>query len=130
MRLDPLNLPQNVLDFLAERHLATLSTLRPDGTLHVVPVGFSWDDATKTARVITRAHSAKVRNLASGTARAALSQVDGGRWLTLEGVARVASDAETVERAVAGYALRYRPPASRDDRVALEIRVDHVMGRC
>jgi len=130
MRFDPNHLPQSVLDFLAERHLATLSSLRADGTLHVVPVGFSWDDRTKTARVITRAHSTKVRNLSSGTARAALSQVDGGRWLTLEGVARVATDPETVALAVQGYSSRYRPPAERDDRVALEIRVDHVMGRC
>lgn len=130
MRLDPQNLPQAILDFLAERHLATLSSLRPDGTLHVVPVGFSWDNRTGTAWVITRSGSTKVRNLSGGMARAALSQVDGGRWLTLEGVARVCTDPADVALAVAGYSARYRPPAERDDRVALAIRVDHVMGRC
>ena len=32
-----------MLAFLAERHLATLTTLRADGSPHVVPVGFSYD---------------------------------------------------------------------------------------
>ncbi|WP_308249751.1 pyridoxamine 5'-phosphate oxidase family protein [Sphaerisporangium fuscum] len=31
--------------FLAEPHLATLTTLRPDGTPHVVAVRFTWDGA-------------------------------------------------------------------------------------
>ena len=35
--------PARSLDFLAERHLATLTTLRRDGTPHVVPVGFTYD---------------------------------------------------------------------------------------
>src|ERR1044071_1063656 len=50
--------------FLAERHLATLTTLRPDGSPHVVAVGFTWDPAAGLARVITFAHSRKARNLA------------------------------------------------------------------
>ncbi|MDA0256516.1 MAG: pyridoxamine 5'-phosphate oxidase family protein, partial [Chloroflexi bacterium] len=40
MALDLDRLPEEVLAFLAERQLATLSTQRPDGSLHVVPVGF------------------------------------------------------------------------------------------
>ena len=35
-----LALPPDQLAFVTERHLATLSTLRPDGSPHVVPVGF------------------------------------------------------------------------------------------
>jgi nitroimidazol reductase NimA-like FMN-containing flavoprotein (pyridoxamine 5'-phosphate oxidase superfamily) len=63
-----------VLAFLAERHLATLTTLRPDGSPHVVPVGFTYDPATRTARVITSGTSAKVRHLRAGGARVAVCQ--------------------------------------------------------
>ena len=44
MALDPAALSDDALAFLATRHLATLTTLRPDGSPHVVPVGFTWDD--------------------------------------------------------------------------------------
>jgi hypothetical protein len=36
---DPGELGAAALEFLRERHLATLTTLRSDGTPHVVPVG-------------------------------------------------------------------------------------------
>jgi PPOX class probable F420-dependent enzyme len=131
---DPRNLSDEVLTFLAERHLATLTTLRADGSPHVVPVGFSWDDEAGLARVITFAPSRKARNVAARAAagagtRAAVCQVDGGRWLTLEGEATVTDDPARVAEAVARYAERYRPPGPREDRVAIEIRVDRVLGR-
>jgi PPOX class probable F420-dependent enzyme len=128
MALDPAALPPLVLDFLVERHLATLTTSRPDGSPHVVPVGFSFDVDLGLARIITFAGSVKARNAAGG-GRAAVCQVDGGRWLTLEGPVRVATDDEAVRLAVAGYAARYRQPGERADRVAIEIEVDRVMGR-
>ena len=40
-----------LLQFLTERHLATLTTLRTDGSPHVVPVGVTYDAASRTARV-------------------------------------------------------------------------------
>jgi F420H(2)-dependent biliverdin reductase len=117
-----------VVAFLDERHLATLTTLRADGSPHVVAVGFSFDHDAHVARVITWAASVKARNAARG-GRAAVCQVDGGRWLTLEGPVRLVTDADGVAAAVAGYAARYRQPKERDDRVAIEITVDRVMGR-
>ena len=130
MAYDPADLPDEVLAFLTERHLATLTTLRPDGSPHVVAVGFSWDDAAGLARVITFAPSRKARNLLErpGT-RAAVCQVDGGRWLTMEGTARVTDEATAVAEAVRRYADRYRQPGEREDRVAIEITVDRVLGR-
>jgi F420H(2)-dependent biliverdin reductase len=116
------------LAFLAERHLATLTTLRADGSPHVVAVGFSYDADAGIARVITFARSVKARNAGRG-GRAAVSQVDGGRWLTLEGPVRLVTDPDGVARAVAAYAARYRQPGERDDRVAIEIHVDRVLGR-
>jgi len=116
--------------FVAERHLATLTTLRPDGSPHVVAVGFTWDAAAGLARVITFAPSRKARNvLAAPGGRAAVSQVDGGRWLTLEGPAVVTDDPARVAEGVRRYAARYRDPKERDDRVVIEIQVDRVLGR-
>jgi PPOX class probable F420-dependent enzyme len=128
MAFDPRRLPGDVLAFLAERHLATLTTVRPDGTPHVVPVGFTWDDETGLARVITSGGSRKVRHLAAG-GRVALCQVDGGRWLTLEGRAEVTAEPARVAEAVERYAERYRAPRPNPERVAVEITVDRVLGR-
>ena len=130
MALDPADLSDDVLAFLGEYHLATLTTLRPDGSPHVVPVGFSFDPGDRTARVITFPSSRKARNVAAAPgSRAVVSQVDGGRWLSLEGPAVLTDDPERVAAAVTGYAGRYRQPGDRPDRVAIEIAVDRVLGR-
>ncbi|MBK9180376.1 MAG: TIGR03618 family F420-dependent PPOX class oxidoreductase [Acidimicrobiales bacterium] len=129
MALDPTALPAGALAFLAERHLATLTTMRADGSPHVVPVGFSFDAASGVARVITFEGSQKYRNARLG-GRAALCQVDGRRWLSLEGPVRAVPVGDpAVADAVAGYSARYQPPKERSDRVALEIRVERVLGR-
>ena len=128
MSLDPAALPTSTLEFLAEYHLASLTTLRADGSPHVVPVGCSYDPAERLVRIITFEGSQKVANARRG-GRSAVSQVDGGRWLTLEGTISASTDPERVAAAVAGYAARYRQPGEREDRVALEIAVDRVLGR-
>ena len=56
-------------------------------------------------------------------------QVDGGRWLSLEGPVRLVTDRDGVRAGVDGYAARYRQPAERDDRVVIEIDVDRILGR-
>lgn len=130
MALDPAHLSDEVLAFLADRHLATLTTARPDGSPHVVPVGFSYDADVRLVRVITFAPSRKARNLvAAPKSRAVVCQVDGGRWLALEGPAMVTDDPDRVAAAVAGYSVRYRQPGERHDRVAIEIAVDRILGR-
>ena len=118
----------DVLGFLRDRHLATLTTLRADGSPHVVPVGFGYSPDEHLVRIITFAGSQKAVNAERGS-RAAVSQVDGGRWLTLEGESRLVADADGVAAAVAAYAARYQAPSERDDRVAIEIRVDRMLGR-
>jgi PPOX class probable F420-dependent enzyme len=126
--LDPHDLPASVLEFLTERHLATLTTLRPDGSPHVVPVGVTYDPATRTARVITSGTSVKVRHVRAGRSRVAVCQLEGRRWLTLEGTAVVRDDAASVADAVERYARRYRQPRENPLRVVLEISVDRILG--
>ncbi|SFA71357.1 PPOX class F420-dependent oxidoreductase [Cellulomonas marina] len=128
MSLDPAALPPHVLAFLADRHLATLSSLRADGSPHVVPVGFTWDDEARLARVITSGGSVKARLAARG-GRVALCQVDGGRWLTLEGEVRVLSSPDEVREGERRYAQRYRVPRENPERVVLAVAVDRVLGR-
>jgi len=122
------NLSSGLLAFLAERHLATLTTLRSDGTPHVVPVGFTFDAGDLTARVITSGTSAKARHVRTGRARVALCQVEGRRWLSLEGTAAVRDDPASVRDAEARYARRYRQPRENPARVVLEISVDRILG--
>jgi F420H(2)-dependent biliverdin reductase len=130
MALDPAHLPDEVVSFLTERHLGTLTTLRADGSPHVVAIAFTWDPEAGLVRVISFANSRKARNLVTSPgSRAAVCQVDGGRWLTLEGPAELTDDPERVAEAVRRYTERYRPPKERSDRVAIEIRVDRVLGR-
>ncbi|MEY4162444.1 MAG: hypothetical protein RI939_1173 [Actinomycetota bacterium] len=128
MAIQPGSVGDEVLAFLREYHLASLTTSRADGSPHVVPVGFSYDDTSRTVRIITFASSQKYRNALRG-GRAAVSQVDGGRWLTLEGTVSGTDDPARVALAVEGYAARYRQPGERPDRVAVEIAVDRIMGR-
>ncbi|MEX0768870.1 MAG: TIGR03618 family F420-dependent PPOX class oxidoreductase [Microthrixaceae bacterium] len=128
MSVDPGNLPASTREFLQERHLATLTTLRGDGSPHVVPVGFSYDVDARLVRIITFPGSVKVRNAERG-GRAVVSQVDGGRWLSLEGIIVATQDPTRVAAAVEGYSSRYQEPGERNDRVALEISVDRILGR-
>ncbi|WP_199425197.1 TIGR03618 family F420-dependent PPOX class oxidoreductase [Actinotalea solisilvae] len=119
--------------FVTERHLATLATLRPDGTPHVVPVGFTWDPEAGVLRITTRVTSAKVRHIrraadAGRPARVAVCQVDGGRWLTFEGAATVETDEDEVADAVRRYARRYRQLEHDPRRVVVRVAVDRVLG--
>jgi PPOX class probable F420-dependent enzyme len=128
MAFDPAALPDEVLAFLAERHLATLTTLDAKGRPHVTAVGFTFDPTARLVRVITNAGSQKAVNAARG-GRAAVGQVDGKRWLSLEGEATVTDDPARVAAAVAAYGARYRQPGENPSRVAIEIAVERVLGR-
>lgn len=119
-------------DFWSEWHLSTLTTLRADGSPHVVPVGVTVDDEFEVARVICSRDSVKARNIrAAGAdgAPVAVSQVDRRRWSTLEGIAVVREDPESVRDAEARYAVRYgRQPRPNPERVVLEITINRRLG--
>ncbi len=61
--------------FLREEPVVWLSTVRPDGTPHLVPTWFAWDGAAIT--IISKAGAQKVRNLrANGCAMLALGDAE------------------------------------------------------
>ncbi|MEW2285170.1 TIGR03618 family F420-dependent PPOX class oxidoreductase [Streptomyces sp. NPDC047841] len=130
---DPAAPEEPYLAFWRERHLCTLTTLRPDGSPHVVPVGVTYDAPAGLARVISNKTSAKVAHvLAAGDAgaRVAVCQVDGRRWATLEGRAHVRAEPERVAEAERRYAERYgRTPSPNPSRIVIEIEVERALGR-
>jgi len=125
MALDPNDLPASALEFLTERHLATVTTLRADGSPHVVPVGFTFDAGT--VRIITSGTTRKAVHARRGS-RVVVAQVDGRRWLALEGSGYVLEDAASVRDAEARYATRYRQPRPNPSRVVVAFTVDRVLG--
>ncbi|MGX1132047.1 PPOX class probable F420-dependent enzyme [Streptomyces glaucescens] len=130
--VDPGSPDPDYLAFWRERHLCTLTTPRPDGSPHMVPVGVTYDPEARLARVIASKSSRKVQNvLAAGPqgARVAVCQVDGRRWATLEGRAFVHTGPERVAEAVRRYAERYeRTPGPNPERVVIEIELTRAMG--
>ncbi|MGC5075782.1 pyridoxamine 5'-phosphate oxidase family protein [Agrococcus sp. DT81.2] len=115
--------------FWRERRLCTLASLRPDGTIHQVPVGATFDAASQLVRVITSDSSYKARNLrAHPGSRVSVSQVEGRWWCTVEGRATVSDHPERVAEAVRRYAERYRQPRPNPERVVIEIAVERLLG--
>ncbi|WP_232677410.1 pyridoxamine 5'-phosphate oxidase family protein [Nocardioides sp. R-C-SC26] len=123
------DVPPALLEFWTERHLCMLTTLRPDGRPHLVPVGVALDLEQQCAWVITRGGSRKAANLRDAGPGALVSAgaVDGGRWSTLEGRARVTEDPAEIERACDRYASRYRTPQPNPERVAIRIEIDRFL---
>lgn len=111
--------------FVADRHLATLSTVGPRGDLHVVAVGFSYVDGV--VRIITSGGSQKVRNVERDH-RATVAQVSGAEWLSIAGRAVIERDPESVDLAVRLYAERYRQPRENPTRVVIRIDPERVLG--
>lgn len=129
-------LPSKLSAFYSEYHLNTLTTIRPDGRPHVVPVGVTLDPERGCAWIITMEGSRKVANVRAGAgssadsagAPVAVCQVDGPRWSTIEGTATVLTDEASVARAVTMYEGRYqRPVQPNPARVAIRIEVDRIV---
>ncbi len=115
-------------EFWTERHLCTFTTLRADGSPHVVAVGATLDPEAGLARVISSSSSAHVRHILRGQDRVAICQVDGPRWVTVEGRAVVRDDPAAVAEAVRRYASRYRTPRENPARIAIEVTITRILG--
>jgi len=92
-------------------------------------MGVVLDPDHRRAWAITSGASQKAVNLRRGhDRRIAVCQVDGRRWSTLEGLAEVRGDEESVAEAVRRYAGRYRQPRENPARVAIRIELTRVLG--
>ncbi|MGF1427061.1 pyridoxamine 5'-phosphate oxidase family protein [Kitasatospora sp. LaBMicrA B282] len=111
------------------QHVAAVTTIRPDGTLHTAPVRFTWDAEAGLARVMTVSTSRKAKNLlASPDSRVTVCQVHGFTWVTLEGTGRVVTEPARVTEGARRYARRYwSSPPNPAGRVVIEITVDRVL---
>lgn len=121
------DLTPDALEFLSARHLGSLTTVRQAGAPHVVAVGFTYDEEAELVRVITFEGSQKVLNV-ERAGYAAVFQVDGPRWLTLEGPASVHRDPDAVAEGERRYANRYKQPKVNPRRVVVQIEVKRVLG--
>lgn len=119
------------LEFWRERRLCTVTTLRADGTPHVVPMGVALDAEAGRAWAITSGTSQKAHNIAAAGAEGALiavCQVEGGRWSTVEGRATISDDPAVVAEAERRYAERYKQPRENVVRVGIRIEITRVLG--
>ena len=120
-----------MIEFLTSRHLATLTTLRRNGSPHVVPVGFTYDpqDRAGAGDHQRRVGQGTQRRPDPGALPAAICQVDGARWLTRQ---RAGAGGHAIPTRspmpCARYAGRYRQPRVNPLRVALIIEVDRMLG--
>jgi F420H(2)-dependent biliverdin reductase len=120
------DLTADEIDFLTERHLGTLTTLRPDGTPHVVAIAFTYDDGAVS--IISSDGTQKIVNIEERR-RAVVCQVDGRRWLALEGDAEVLRNPDAVAKGERLFEQRYRPVRVNPDRVVIRFAVDRVLGK-
>lgn len=106
-----------------------LTTVRPDGRPHAVAVNAMLDLDEGVVRVLASRSSVKVANVRAGDGLVAVSRIDGARWSSVQGVARVREEPEIVADAERRYAERYRQPRPNPERVIIEIEVHSVVGR-
>lgn len=114
-------------EFWRERHLCTVTFIKPDGRPHVIPMGVVLADDPGTAWAITSRNSFKAR-LLHMPGPIAVCQVDGARWSTLQGIATVLSDEASIADAVRMYTSRYRTPRPNPKRVAVRMTVEKIIG--
>ncbi len=91
-------LAPDVEEFLAEPHVAALSTVRPDGRPHVIPVWYAWDGREFT--VASHRELQKVRNVAKkGFAALSIFTTEFPyKQVTVEGLAKVGGPLDNVWR--------------------------------
>ncbi|WP_263167371.1 pyridoxamine 5'-phosphate oxidase family protein [Streptomyces sp. SCSIO ZS0520] len=143
MATDPRDPDESYLAFWREPLQCTLTTLRPDGTPHSVPVNVTYDPAAGLARVLAGRTSTKVRNILAGQRAAGVpdgtpagapvsvsQHAEGGRWATLEGRAVIRTDPQAVADGERRSTERYgRTPRENPERVVIEIHLTRAMGR-
>lgn len=97
-------IPAHLIDYWESPRLATLGTVRADGSPHLVPVKCM--RVGEQFAVLTRPETVKARNVAA-RGRASLAEHTDGLWATVEGRAWLDDDPATMELARVAYAARF-----------------------
>ncbi len=116
-------IPAHLDGFWAGPRLATLGTVRADGSPHLVPVKAMRDG--DVFWVLTRRDSAKVRHVLA-TGRASLAEHTRTTWASVEGKAWVGEDPALLAAARRAYERRHGSPSTWGDCV-LVVEVDRVL---
>jgi PPOX class probable F420-dependent enzyme len=82
-----------------------LATVWPDGRPHVMPVWGMWDDSTLW--ITSGAQSRKVRNLAADP-RCCVTTEDAADPVVIDGIARVATEPDVLQRVIDLMNAKYR----------------------
>ena len=98
-----------------------ISTTRPDGRPHTVPVWFIWDD--HHLYFISARNLQKSRNLAH-QAWTVVHLGDGDDVVILEGAAQIVNNREELERIDAAYRAKYVDPGSGAQATIFEPEAD------
>lgn len=116
-------IPDHLDDFWSTPRIATLGTVRADGSPHLVPIHCVRDGGEFL--VLTYLDSVKARNVGRN-AYASLAEHTNSTWVTVEGSARLSEDPRAFERARAAYQNRYGRAAHFGECVLI-IEVDRVL---
>ena len=100
-------IPSHLDDFWSTPRLATMGTVRRDGTAHLVPVKCM--RAGGEFLVLTRPGTLKAGNVRR-TGHASLAEHTSTLWATVEGAARISDEPEVLATARAAYLDRYGRP--------------------
>lgn len=121
-------LAPDIEEFLREPHVAALSTIRPEGRPHVVPVWFEWDG--REFLIASFRDLQKVKNI-SGKGYAALSIFTTElpyKQVTVEGLARVSGPIDNVwrERVAVRYLGEAAGRAYVQDTFEIDVVAIHI----
>lgn len=143
MTLDT-TLDMTLIALISARNIGAMATIKCDGRPQLSTVNFTFDPATKLARISVADRGAKVRNLRRDPrASIFVGSPDGWTYAVLEGTVELspvalATDDETVEELVAVFrAIRgedhpdwdgYRATMVVERRLVARLRVENVYG--
>jgi len=112
-------------DFLSHGHLARIATVKVDGSPHITPVWYHWEN--RELFIVTYRDSLKVKNIKRDNRVAVVIDVLDGKGVILEGEARIST--EGVEEITRKVSAKYVEPTGLDDYVESVLETPTVIVR-
>ncbi len=113
-------------DFLSQGHLARIATVKRDGSPHVTPVWFLWENGELI--IVTYRSSLKIKNIKRDNRVSIVIDTSyPGKGVILEGEARLSGD--KVEEITRKISAKYVKPEELDDYVKSVLKTPMVVIR-